>query len=66
LSRYTVQHDLRRDASREHIGGGLRLSVASPADLGRVLKALGREHDRERLAVIRRLIELDRGWGIES
>lgn len=38
--------DLRRDAERQPIGRGLRPSVASPADLARMLNALGREEDR--------------------
>ena len=35
--------DLRRAAAREHIGHGLRPSVASVADLARMTAALGRE-----------------------
>jgi hypothetical protein len=57
--------DLRRAATREPIGRGLRPSVASPGDLARMLGALGREQDIPRLRAMRRLIELDRGWTLE-
>ncbi len=53
--------DLRRGASREPLGRGVRPSVASPGDLARMLAALDREQDREPLQTMRRLIELDRG-----
>ncbi len=53
--------DLRRAAIREPIGRGLRPSVASPADLARMLGALGREEDIPKLLMMRRLIELERG-----
>jgi hypothetical protein len=53
--------DLRRAASREPLGRGVRPSVASPGDLARMLAALGREQDREPLQTMRRLIELERG-----
>jgi hypothetical protein len=52
--------DLRWAATREPLGHGLRPSVASLGDHARMLAALGREQDRERLPMIRRLIELDR------
>jgi hypothetical protein len=59
--------DLRRDAERLPIGRGLRPSVASPADLARMLSALGREHDIPNLVMMRRLVELEHGLhrGIE-
>jgi hypothetical protein len=59
--------DLRRFISREPIGRGLRPSVASPADLARMLSALGRERDIPNLIMMRRLIELEhtRGLSIE-
>jgi hypothetical protein len=63
--------DLRRHASREPLGRGLRPQVASPGDLARMLGALNREEDVETLLRLRRLIELerrltmDRGRGIE-
>jgi hypothetical protein len=52
--------DLRRAATREPLGQGLRPAVASLGDHARMLAALGREQDRERLPMIRRVIELDR------
>jgi hypothetical protein len=53
--------DLRRGATREPLGRGVRPSVASLGDHARMLAALDREQDRERLRAVRRLIELDRG-----
>jgi hypothetical protein len=53
--------DLRRGASREPLGRGVRPSVAAPGDLVRMLAALDREQDRGPLQAMRRLIELDRG-----
>jgi len=55
--------DLRRAASREPIGKGLRPSVASIGDLARMLAALNRERDRPPLAQLRTLAELERGLG---
>jgi hypothetical protein len=52
--------DLRRQASREPLGQGVRPQVASPGDLARMLSALGREQQIETLLRLRRLIELDR------
>jgi len=52
--------DLRRAASREPLGQGVRPSVASPGDLARMLGALEREEDRTRLYMIRRVIEFER------
>jgi hypothetical protein len=52
--------DLRRHASREPLGQGLRPQVASPGDLARMLGALEREDDIPTLLRLRRLIELDR------
>jgi hypothetical protein len=61
--------DLRRDATREHIGHGLRPYVASVADLARMAAALGREQDIERLGELRRIMEIEpvlhRRFGIE-
>jgi hypothetical protein len=57
--------DLRRAAGREPIGKGLRPAVASLGDLARMLAALGREEDAPRLQALRRLVELDRGRGLE-
>jgi hypothetical protein len=52
--------DLRRAASREPLGRGLRPNVASIGDLARMLAALGREPDRAALQQLRHLRELDR------
>jgi hypothetical protein len=52
--------DLRRRASREPLGRGLRPQVASADDLARMLGALDREQDAERLLRLRRLINLER------
>jgi hypothetical protein len=65
--------DLRRRASREPLGRGLRPRVASTDDLARMLGALDRDQDLERLLHLRRLMtlerqldrELGRGRGIE-
>jgi hypothetical protein len=53
--------DLRRAATREPIGKGLRPRVASIADLARMLAALGREQDLPPLQQLRYLRELERG-----
>jgi transcriptional regulator with XRE-family HTH domain len=57
--------DLRRAASREPIGKGLRPPVASIGDLARMLAALDREHDRPALTQLRQLAELERGLDLE-
>ncbi len=57
--------DLRRAATREPIGKGLRPSVASTADLARMLAALGREDDMPKLLALRRLQALERTLGPE-
>ena len=51
--------DLRRAATREHLGRGLRPAVASTADLARMLAALGHDVDLPKLKAIRRLTELE-------
>ncbi len=56
--------DLRRAATREALGRGLRPSVASTADLARMLAALGREEDKAKLRSLRRLMELERGLSL--
>jgi hypothetical protein len=56
--------DLKRASTREPLGQGVRARVASVGDLARMLAALGRPHDADRLAVLRRLSELDRSRGI--
>jgi hypothetical protein len=53
--------DLRRAVRREPIGRGLRVPVASPGDLVRMLSALGREHDALRIETMQRVVERDRG-----
>jgi hypothetical protein len=55
--------DLRRAASRESLGQGVRPSVASPGDLARMLGARGRDVDLENLRMLRRLIALERNRG---
>ncbi len=59
--------DLRRHATREAMGRGLRAQIASPGDLARMLGAIGRPEDQEKLLRLRRLIELGRGldFGLE-
>ena len=57
--------DLRRAATLEPIGQGLRPSVASVGDLSRMLSALGREDDMPKLLAMRRLMELEISRGIE-
>ena len=57
--------DLRRRADREPLGRGLRPQVASADDLARMLGALDRELDAERLLRLRRLMNLERGLGHE-
>jgi hypothetical protein len=52
--------DLRRAATREPIGRGLRPRVASIGDLARMLAALGRERDLPPLQQLRTLAELER------
>lgn len=52
--------DLRRRADREPLGRGLRPQVASADDLARMLGALDREQDAERLLRLRRLMNLER------
>jgi hypothetical protein len=56
--------DLRRQATREPLGGGVRAPVASVSDLVRMAAALGREQDAAPLAQLRRLQERERGIGI--
>jgi hypothetical protein len=56
--------DLRRAASREPLGSGLRPSIASLGDHACMLAALGREEDAAKLRTVRRLIELERQLGL--
>lgn len=55
--------DLRRGASREPLGHGVRPQVASLGDQARMLAALNLEHDLEALHTLRRLIELEHERG---
>jgi hypothetical protein len=57
--------DLRKAATREGIGRGVRPAVASIDDLARMLAALGREEDRTKLRDLRRLAEMERGLALE-
>jgi hypothetical protein len=50
--------DLRRAASREPVGRGLRPLVASAADLAGMLSALARDEDQATIYSLRRLIRL--------
>lgn len=52
--------DIRRHASREPLGRGLRPQVASSGDLARMLGALERSDRVPTLLRLRRLIELER------
>lgn len=51
--------DLRRGATREHLGHGLRPQIASVPDLARMAAALGRETDRLPLRELRRISEIE-------
>jgi hypothetical protein len=51
--------DLRRAASKEHLGHGVQPFVASTGDLARMASALHGERDLERLTQLRRIIELE-------
>ena len=59
--------DLRRAATREYLGRGLRPSIASTGDLARMLGALlgSREQDFSKLHGLRRVAELERSLGLD-
>lgn len=57
--------DLRYKGNWLHIGDGLRPHVASPGDLVRMLETLGRPERARSLEAMRRVVELDRGRGLE-
>jgi hypothetical protein len=57
--------DLRRAATREPLGRGLRPAIASTGDLARMLAALGRDDDRPKLEALRQVAELERSIGVE-
>lgn len=50
--------DLRRAATKEHLGQGLQPLVASVGDLARMAAALHRDEDIARLPELRRIMEL--------
>jgi hypothetical protein len=52
--------DLRRGATHEPLGRGVRPAVASLGDQARMLAALDRGRDQQALQTVRRLIELER------
>ena len=58
--------DLRRAATHEHLGRGVRPQIASVGDLIRMAGALGRDHDRDLVIVnqLRKIAELERELGI--
>jgi hypothetical protein len=51
--------DLRRAATKEHLGYGLQPLVASTADLARTAAALHRDQDVAQLRELRRILELE-------
>jgi hypothetical protein len=55
--------DLRRAASREHLGSGVRVAIASVGDLARMTAAFGREQDELALRMLHRIAEIDRSLG---
>jgi hypothetical protein len=61
--------DLRRAATHEHLGKGVRPQIASIGDLIRMTGALGREYERERdlaaLNQLRKIPELQRDLGLD-
>lgn len=57
--------DLRWKASWLHVGEGLRLHVAAPGDLVRMQEALDLPGRSRSLEAMRRVVELDRGRGLE-
>jgi hypothetical protein len=57
--------DLRWKAQHLHVGDGLRPHVAAPGDLVRMLEALERPAKERSLEAMRRVVELDRGMGLE-
>jgi hypothetical protein len=55
--------DVRRAATREHLGSGVRVAIASVGDLARMTAALGREQDEPALRMLHRIAEIDRSLG---
>jgi hypothetical protein len=50
---------LRAGATSEHLGGGLRIEIASIADLITMAAALRRPEDVERLPALRQILRLE-------
>ena len=57
--------DLHRGASREYLGDRIRAEIASPGDLVRMLWVLDRADDSLKIETMQRVVELDRGLGLE-
>ena len=51
--------DLRRAATREDLGHGLRPLVASSGDLAAMAASHGRDKDQQRLSMLRQIVELE-------
>ena len=60
----TGYDDLRRKATREPLGGGVRASVARVDDLARIISAAGATHDADRLSALRHIAERELGRGV--
>jgi hypothetical protein len=58
--------DLRRAATKEHLGHGLQPLIASTADLARLAAALHRDQDLARLPELRRIMELEVDRGLST
>ena len=60
-------HEHHRHATHEAIGRGLRAQIASAGDLARMLGALDRPGDQDKLLRLRRMVELGRelDFGLE-
>ena len=56
--------DLRRAATKEHLGEGLQPLVASTGDLARMVAALHRHQDLDRLRQLRTIMELEASRGV--
>jgi hypothetical protein len=57
--------DLRRGASREPLGSGLRVSIAAAGDLVPTLDGLQRPGDERRIDALRHIVEFERSLGLE-
>jgi hypothetical protein len=56
--------DLRRGATREALGGGMRVAIAKAGDLTRTLDGLDRPGDAGRRDALRVIADLDRSRGL--